>query len=45
VVKDTWSIDNGIMTPTMKVKRNEIEKRYTNILAANDGSKARVVWE
>jgi long-chain acyl-CoA synthetase len=45
IVKDAWTIDNGIMTPTMKVKRNEIEKRYSQILAANDGSRARVVWE
>ena len=45
VVKDAWTIDNGIMTPTMKVKRNEIEKRYAPILSANDGTKAKVVWE
>jgi long-chain acyl-CoA synthetase len=45
VVKDMWTIDNGIMTPTMKVKRNEVEKRYQAILAANDGTKAKVVWE
>ena len=45
VVKDLWTIDNGIMTPTMKVKRNEVEKRYTTIIAANDGTKTKVVWE
>ena len=45
IVKDTWTIDNGIMTPTMKVKRNEVEKRYHNILAAHDGTKNKVVWE
>jgi long-chain acyl-CoA synthetase len=45
VAKDSWTIDNGIMTPTMKVKRNEVEKRYHNLLAAHDGTKTRVVWE
>jgi long-chain acyl-CoA synthetase len=45
VVKDAWTIDNGIMTPTMKVKRNEIENRYGSLLAQHDGSKDRVVWE
>ncbi len=45
VVKDSWTIDNGIMTPTMKVKRNEVEKKYHNLLATHDGTKNRVVWE
>ena len=28
LLKETWTIDNGKMTPTMKIKRNEIEKKY-----------------
>ncbi|MCI0750038.1 MAG: AMP-binding protein [Nevskiales bacterium] len=45
VVKDVWTIDNGMMTPTMKVRRSEVEKRYAGILTANDGTRAKVVWE
>jgi long-chain acyl-CoA synthetase len=45
LVKETWTIDNGFMTPTMKVKRSEVEKRYAGILAKNDGTKDKVVWE
>ena len=45
IVKEAWTIDNGVMTPTMKVKRNEIERRYAPILSANDGTKDKVVWE
>lgn len=26
LMKDVWSIENGLMTPTLKVKRNEVEK-------------------
>ncbi|MEQ1438520.1 AMP-binding protein [Fontimonas sp. SYSU GA230001] len=46
VAKDAWTIDNGVMTPTMKVKRNEVEKRYLPLLEkhAND-YKTKVVWE
>ncbi len=46
VAKDAWTIDNNIMTPTMKVKRNEVEKRYLGQLEANaDDYKTKVVWE
>jgi long-chain acyl-CoA synthetase len=26
ILKDEWTIENGLMTPSLKVKRNEIEK-------------------
>lgn len=46
VTKDSWSIDNGLMTPTMKVRRSEIEKRYGEWLAKLEGDrKSKLVWE
>jgi len=46
VTKDPWSIDNGLMTPTMKVRRSEIEKRYGELLAKLEGDRKRkLVWE
>ena len=28
VIKEEWTVDNGVMTPSLKIKRNVIDKRY-----------------
>jgi len=28
VVNDTWTVDNKLLTPSMKIKRNSLEKKY-----------------
>ena len=45
VVKDTWGIDNGFLTPTMKIKRNVIEKRYEPEVERWFQSRQPVIWE
>ena len=46
VAKEAWTIDNNIMTPTMKVKRNVVEQRYMPLLEKTAGDyKTKVVWE
>jgi long-chain acyl-CoA synthetase len=42
VVKDTWEVDNGMLTPTLKIKRDAIESRYAHLLERDEG---RVVFE
>jgi len=29
VLKEQWLVENNLLTPSLKIKRNEIEKRYT----------------
>lgn len=45
VVKDAWTIDNNLMTPTMKVKRNEIENRYRALITKEGEKRGQVSWE
>jgi long-chain acyl-CoA synthetase len=33
-VADSWTVENGLLTPTLKVKRNEVEKRYAREIEA-----------
>jgi long-chain acyl-CoA synthetase len=33
-VTDPWTVENGLLTPTQKTKRNEIEKRYAREIEA-----------
>jgi long-chain acyl-CoA synthetase len=45
ILQDEWTIDNGLMTPTLKVKRNEVEKihlpKYPEWYKKNEV----VIWE
>jgi len=45
VVKDPWLIENGFLTPTMKMKRTTLEDTYGPKTEEWYGVKKRVVWE
>jgi long-chain acyl-CoA synthetase len=34
IVKEKWTIDNGLITPTLKLKRNVIVKKYADAIDA-----------
>ena len=33
VSTDGWTTDNGLLTPTLKIKRDEIEKQFEKLVA------------
>jgi len=45
VVKDQWTMENGFLTPTMKIKRNVIEERYLPNADTWVGLRKTVIWE
>ena len=32
IVDDEWTTDNGLLTPTLKVKRDQLEARYRSVV-------------
>ncbi len=43
IAHEHWTIPNGLLTPTLKIKRAELEEKYSELIAEN--TKAKVVWE
>lgn len=45
VVRDAWTMEEGFLTPTMKIKRNVIEDRYAPHADEWFAKKQPVIWE
>jgi long-chain acyl-CoA synthetase len=45
VVNEPWTIENGFLTPTMKIKRNVIEARYEPRVEQWFREGKKVIWE
>jgi long-chain acyl-CoA synthetase len=45
IMKTDWSVENGLMTPTLKVKRNEVEKIHLPNYPKWYHTEGRVIWE
>ena len=44
VVTTPWTVDNGVITPTFKVKRDRIEELYAVNHERWEGSDEQVIW-
>lgn len=45
VMKENWTIDNGLLTPTLKVKRNQVEKIHQPFYPEWFHRSELIVWE
>lgn len=45
VVKEEWQIENGFLTPTMKIKRNIVEDHYAEQVEGWYESRQKIIWE
>lgn len=44
VVRDQWTVDNGMVTPTLKIKRAAVEATYGPRFEAWAGQRQAVIW-
>jgi long-subunit acyl-CoA synthetase (AMP-forming) len=45
VVKNPWTVENGLTTPTMKIKRNQIDKIYDSNFSKWHNDQEKVIFE
>ena len=45
VMKDEWTVENGILTPTMKIKRGDLEKLHSSNYETWYDDSNTIIWE
>ena len=44
IINDEWTIENKILTPTLKVKRNLVQEKYQDKLKEWATSANKIIW-
>jgi long-chain acyl-CoA synthetase len=44
IVNEDWNTDNGLLTPTLKMRRQPIEERYQSLVQAHRSSRKIIIW-
>ena len=44
VTSEAWTVDNDLITPTFKVKRNKLDDRFAALYEQWQGTRRRVIW-
>ncbi|MCU0444586.1 MAG: AMP-binding protein [Microscillaceae bacterium] len=45
VCREAWTVDNGLLTPTLKTKRNFLEKKYQTLMEVSYEKNEQVIFE
>ncbi len=45
LIDGEWTVDAGLMTPTLKIRRHTIEARYKDLIARSSRIRDSVIWE
>ncbi|WP_336515078.1 AMP-binding protein [Pollutibacter soli] len=45
IVQDEWTVENALLTPSFKIKRNLLERKYGALYSEWDNSKSMLIWQ
>lgn len=45
VLRENWSVENNLLTPTLKIKRNIVEAKYSKLMETHCESQELVIFE